>query len=115
MPCQNEPVDETSVGANSGIVRRDLELPCFVARDDFSRREFRNREAALIFGKFSCTAEAAVGANSGIVRRIIVTRLTAGVIACLSRREFRNREAVRNCDTLYLLEIQLQSARIQES
>ena len=60
-----------SVGANSGIVRRKINMKILTNPSCFSRREFRNREAAYTDALGQAVKLASVGANSGIVRRCI--------------------------------------------
>jgi len=82
---------DASVGANSGIVRRQNLISRLESGGiSFSRREFRNREAGILW--------------------IDVSPRTC----CFSRREFRNREA-ENVPPTPALMPGLQSARIQES
>ena len=104
-----------SVGANSGIVRR-INVVSLIppVAASFSRREFRNREAAD--GRFgesnfiSCFSRREFrNREAGITLRRVAQ------INRFSRREFRNREAVACRLTLTIIIVVLQSARIQES
>ena len=60
-----------SVGANSGILRRNKPVRVAAPKKSFSRREFRNLEAGQAHRKDQMTEPVSVGANSGILRRLV--------------------------------------------